>query len=71
MHNNRRQLMQRSAALAGLLGGLGLLPPAAQAAWNATAFDAKTPAELFKALGATAPTLSNAVSITEIGRAHV
>ena len=64
MHHTRRQLMQRSTALAGLLGGLGLLPPAAQAAWNATAFDAKTPAELFKALGATAPTLSNAVSIT-------
>ena len=60
MHHTRRQLMQRSAALAGL----GLLPPAAQAAWNAAAFDAKTPAEVFKALGAAAPTPSNAVSIT-------
>ena len=51
----RRQLLQRSAAVAGVLGGLGLLPPAAQAAWNAAAFEAKTMPELVKALGVSAP----------------
>ncbi len=60
----RRQLLQRSANLAGLLAGLGLLPTAAQAAWNSAAFDAKSPAELFKLLGAAAPVASSAVSIT-------
>ena len=43
---NRRQMLQRSAALAGALAGLGLLPPAAQAAWNSAAFDAKNMSDL-------------------------
>jgi sulfur-oxidizing protein SoxY len=60
----RRQMLQRSAAVAGLMGGLGLLPQAAQAAWNAAAFEAKTMAELVKALGASAPTESKDVTIT-------
>jgi sulfur-oxidizing protein SoxY len=38
MNTTRRQMLQRSAAVAGLLAGLGLLPQAAQAAWNAAAF---------------------------------
>ena len=60
----RRQLMQRSAALAGLLGGLGLLPPAAQAAWNKAAFESKTMADAIKALGGAAPVQSADVTIT-------
>lgn len=63
MHT-RRQLLQRSAAVAGLLGGLGLLPEAAQAAWNNAAFDAKTLAELAKALGVSAPVESKDVTLT-------
>ena len=60
----RRQLLQRSAAVAGVLGGLGLLPPAAQAAWNAAAFEAKTMPELVKALGVSAPVESKDVTLT-------
>ena len=60
----RRQLLQRSAAVAGVLGGLGLLPPAAQAAWNSAAFEAKTMAELVKALGVSAPAESKDVTLT-------
>ena len=60
----RRQMMQRSAAVAGLLGGLGLLPPAAQAAWNKAAFEAKTMADVVKALGGSAPVQSADVTIT-------
>lgn len=61
---NRRQMLQRSAALAGARAGLGLLPPAAQAAWNSAAFDAKNMSDLVKALGVSAPTESKDVSIT-------
>lgn len=61
---NRRQMLQRSAAVAGALAGLGLLPQAAQAAWNSAAFDAKNMADLVKALGVSAPTESKDVTIT-------
>jgi sulfur-oxidizing protein SoxY len=60
----RRQMLQRSATVAGLMAGLGLLPEAAQAAWNSAAFEAKTMADLVKALGASAPTESKDVTIT-------
>ena len=60
----RRQMLQRSATVAGLMAGLGLLPEAAQAAWNGAAFEAKTMADLVKALGASAPTESKDVTIT-------
>ena len=63
MHT-RRQLLKRSAAVAGAMAGLGLLPQAAQAAWNAAAFEAKTMADLVKALGVSAPTESKDVTIT-------
>ncbi len=59
----RRQMLKRSAGVAGLLAGLGLLPEAAQAAWNAAAFEAKTLAELVKALGTSAPTESKDVTL--------
>lgn len=64
MDFNRREWLARSSALAALMGGLGLLPEAAQAAWNAAAFDAKTPAEALKALGLGAPAASADVTLT-------
>jgi sulfur-oxidizing protein SoxY len=61
---SRRELLKRSAGVAGLLAGLGLLPQAAQAAFNAPAFEAKTLPDVMKALGASVPTLSKDVSLT-------
>lgn len=66
MHN-RREMLTRSAQLAGMLASLGLLPglAAAQAAgWPTAAFEAKTLADAIKALGASAPVESKDVSIT-------
>ena len=60
----RRQALNHSAQLAALLAGAGLLPTAAQAAWQAAAFDAKTMADLMKALGAGTPVESKDVTIT-------
>jgi sulfur-oxidizing protein SoxY len=60
----RREMLTKSATVLGLLAGAGLLPQAAQAAWNQGAFDAKTLAEVAKALGAGAPQESKEVSIT-------
>ena len=63
----RRQLLSRSAQVAGMLAALGLLPglaPAQAAGYNAAAFDAKTMAEAMKALGAGAPVESKDVTIT-------
>jgi sulfur-oxidizing protein SoxY len=67
MPTTRRQLLSRSARVAGMLAALGLLPGVAQAqvaAYNSAAFDAKTMAEVMKALGAGAPTESRDVTIT-------
>jgi sulfur-oxidizing protein SoxY len=61
---NRRQALTHSAKVAALLAGAGLLPAAAQAAWQGAAFDAKTMADLMKALGAGAPAESKDVTIT-------
>jgi len=61
---NRRDLLSHSAKLAALLATTGLLPGVAHAAYNAAAFDAKTMADLMKALGAGTPTESKDVSIT-------
>jgi sulfur-oxidizing protein SoxY len=63
MMPNRRQMLQRGAAVAGLLGGLGLLPEPAQAAWNHAAFEARNLAELAKVLGASAPQESREVTL--------
>ncbi|MEY8876555.1 MAG: thiosulfate oxidation carrier protein SoxY [Leptothrix sp. (in: b-proteobacteria)] len=63
----RRKLLQRSAQLAGMLTTLGLLPAIAQAQaapYNTAAFDAKTMADLMKALGGAAPVESKDVTIT-------
>jgi sulfur-oxidizing protein SoxY len=57
-------MLSRSAALAGLLAGAGLLPEAARAAWAQAAFDAKSMADAVKALGGSAPAESKDVTIT-------
>ena len=61
---NRREMLARSAALAGLMATAGLLPQAAMAAWNQAAFEAKSVADVMKALGAAAPLESKDVTIT-------
>jgi len=66
MHT-RREMLTRSAQLAGLLAGLGLLPEAARAqaaGYPTAAFEAKSLADVMKALGAAAPAESKDVSIT-------
>ncbi|MBT9487145.1 MAG: thiosulfate oxidation carrier protein SoxY [Rubrivivax sp.] len=60
----RREMLAHSATVAGLLAGAGLLPTAAQAAWNEGAFSAKTLADTVKALGGGAPAESKDVTIT-------
>ncbi len=60
----RRELLARSASVAAALAGLGLLPRAAQAAWSQAAFDAKSMADLMKALGTANPSESKDVTIT-------
>jgi sulfur-oxidizing protein SoxY len=66
MHS-RREVLSRGMAVAGLMAGAGLLPGLAfgqgAAAYNRAAFDAKTMAELMKALGAAAPVESKDVTI--------
>ena len=66
MHT-RREMLTRSAQVAGMLAALGMLPGLAHAqatGYNAAAFDAKTMADLMKALGAGAPVESKDVTIT-------
>ena len=66
MHN-RREMLIRSAQVAGMLAALGMLPEFAHAqaaSYNTAAFDAKTMADLMKALGGAAPVESKDVTIT-------
>ena len=60
----RREMMTRSAQVAALMAGAGLLPQAAYANWSKEAFDAKTLADAVKGLGGGAPALSKDVTIT-------
>jgi len=60
----RRSALARSAQVALLLGGLGVLPKAALAAYPTAAFEAKTIADLMKALGAGAPVESKDITVT-------
>jgi sulfur-oxidizing protein SoxY len=62
--STRREILTRSGAVAGMLAGAGLLPSAAQAAWNEAAFNARTLADVAKALGGGAPVESKEVTIT-------
>ncbi|QNP48511.1 thiosulfate oxidation carrier protein SoxY [Diaphorobacter aerolatus] len=60
---SRRQAVKNSAAVTGMLLAAGLLPHAAFA-FNKAAFDAKTVAEVMKAMGGGAPTESKDVTLT-------
>ena len=60
----RREMLSRSAGVAAMLAGLGLLPAVAQAAYAQAAFEAKTMADLMKALGSDLPSESKDVTIT-------
>lgn len=59
----RREMLSRSAGVAAMLAGLGLLPAVAQAEY-AAAFDAKTMADLTRALGISTPVESKDITIT-------
>lgn len=64
---NRRELLQHGAAVATMLMGAGLLPSVAKAqaaGYQTAAFDAKSMADLMKAMGASAPAESKDVSIS-------
>jgi len=63
----RRKILFRSAQVAGMLAALGLLPGIAGAqvsGYNSAAFDAKTLAELSKAMGTGAPTESKDITVS-------
>lgn len=63
----RRLMLSRSARLASMLTTLGLLPSIAQAqvaGYNAPAFEAKSMADLLKALRGSAPAESKDVTLT-------
>jgi len=65
MHT-RREVMKRSAAVASMLAAAGMLPQLAQAqaaGYSAAAFEAKTVADVIKALGAAAPAESPDISV--------
>lgn len=61
---DRREVLSGSLKVAMLLAGAGLVPGVARAAWSQAAFDAKTMAEVVKALGGSAPAESKEVTIT-------
>jgi sulfur-oxidizing protein SoxY len=60
----RRELITRSAAVAALLAGAGILPAHAQSAWNKAAFDGKSVDEVIKGLGIAKPVESKDISFT-------
>ena len=60
----RRDILKRSATVAGLLATTGLFPQYAFAAFNKAAFEAKTIADAVKAFGGGAPTESKEVTLT-------
>jgi sulfur-oxidizing protein SoxY len=60
----RREMLGRSATVAGLMAAAGLWPALARADWNQPAFEAKSMAEVIKALGGAAPAESKDITIT-------
>ncbi|HEX6362418.1 MAG TPA: thiosulfate oxidation carrier protein SoxY [Albitalea sp.] len=64
--DTRRDMLKRSAAVATLLAGAGLLPLAARAdgaAYATAAFEAKAMADAMKALGGSAPVESKEIAL--------
>ncbi len=59
----RREAIKQSALVAGLLASTGLFPQYASAAVNKAAFEAKSLADVTKALGAGAPVASASIMI--------
>jgi len=60
----RREILRRSATVAGLLATTGLFPQYAFAGFNKAAFDAKSIADAVKAFGGSAPAESKEVTLT-------
>ncbi len=60
----RRTMLSRSAEVAALLAGAGLLPQPAQAEWAKSAFEAKSAGDALKALAGATPTESKDVVLT-------
>jgi sulfur-oxidizing protein SoxY len=60
----RREMLARSATVAGLMASAGLWPALARADWNQPAFEAKSVADAIKAIGGSPPTESKEVTIT-------
>lgn len=59
--SHRRRMLAQSAAVAALLAAAGLWPGQARAAWNRAAFEARSLADVVKALGGAAPVASKDV----------
>lgn len=59
----RRRMLSHSVAVAALLAAAGVLPRAAQAAWNRAAFEARSLADVVKALGGSAPAPSKELTL--------
>ncbi|CAN5881831.1 thiosulfate oxidation carrier protein SoxY [soil metagenome] len=60
----RRDMIARSAAVAALLAGAGVLPALAQTAYNRVAFDAKSVDDVIKGLGIAKPVESADIVFT-------
>ena len=60
----RRDMMQRSAAVAALLAAAGVLPAHAQSAWSKAAFEGKSIDEVIKGLGIAKPVESKDIVFT-------
>jgi sulfur-oxidizing protein SoxY len=60
---SRREILKRSAVVAGLLGTTGLFPHYANAAFNKLAFSAKNLSDAFKGLGVGMPVQNPGVVI--------
>ena len=60
----RRDMLARSAAVAALLAGAGMLPAHAQTAWNKAAFEGKSIDEAIKGLGLAKPVESKEIAFT-------
>ena len=60
----RRDMMTRSAAVAALLAGAGVLPAQAQSAWSKAAFEGKSIDDVIKGLGIAKPVESADIVFT-------